>query len=782
MVSTAPTSYPAPGHSLEEAYRQAVVLYRDGAYRHALALAEQIVAAAPGAAPVLNLAAVCAQALAMLDSAERYCREAIAAQPGYANAYINLGLVLSELNRYEEAEASFARAAEIQPESAETHVNLGNLYRTIEQPREAEQSYRRALSIRPDHTDALYNLGLLLVSGKRAAEAEVVFLKALAVQPDQPVVYNDLGNALKELLRFAEAEAAYRRAIALSPNFVDAHFNLAILLMERKRSEEAWASLQHCLRLQPGHVNALNALGNLLTQAGRLEEGEKAYRRALACRTDSANIHGNLGNLLLDSKRYAEAEVEFRHAFALEPSYVYALGQASSCARQIASWARAEADEAGLLASLEQGLPGIPARVVMALPHANARHQLQAALLATGETLQPFLDRAPLHGSAPRASNDRIRVGYLSADFHEHAVMHLLAGVLESHDRGQFMVHAYSMGADTGDRYRRLAQRCVEVFRDVRKMSDAEAADLIVADRIDILVDLAGHTKNARPCITASRPAPVIVNWLGYPATLGHARLADYIIGDAIATPADQAGWFSEALTQMPHCCLPNDRMRQVGAVPSRVEEGLPVGAFVFANFNLAFKLIPETFDVWCRLLRDIPGSLLWMASPTQPAIENLRKEAALRKVDPDRIVFAERKPDIADHLGRLALADLALDTYPYTSHSTGCDALWAGLPLITKMGDTFASRIAASLLHAVGLPELVADSWKAYYQLAYSLATRPETLSAVREKLARNRLSSPLFDTTQFTLDLESLYRAMWAQHLDGKREPILNPLRGHG
>ncbi|MDP2978708.1 MAG: tetratricopeptide repeat protein, partial [Thiobacillus sp.] len=627
----------------------------------------------------------------------------------------------------------------------------------------------------PENVNALYNLGLLLSESDRADEAEAAFRQSLKIRPDQADVYNDLGNVLMARLRFDEAEQAYRQAIALWPGYADAHCNLAILLMEFRRMEEAWSLLQRCLHLQPDHANALNAMGNLLRQAGRLEEAEKAYRDALKIRPDSANFHGNLGNLLMELNRPAEAEAGFRQAVALEPTYAYALGQAASCARQLLAWSHAAADEASIISNIEQAAPGIPSRIIMFLPSAGAQLQLQAALLASQNKIRPFLDKPPLFSPATHPPGQRLRIGYLSADFREHPVMHLLGGVFELHDRARFKIHAYSIGRNARDRHRERVEENVEVFRDVRMMSDGDAAGLIAGDGIDILVDLTGNTTDSRLGITASRPAPIIVNWLGYPGTLGHARLADYIIGDPVATPADQAEFFSETLAQMPNCCLPNDRKRPIGRVPTRDEEGLPAGALVFSSFNQSFKLIPETFDVWCNLLRDIPGSILWMGALSAAAKDNLRREADARGVEAGRIIFAHKKQDIADHLGRLSLADLALDSFPYTSHSTGCDALWAGVPLITKIGETFASRIAASLLHTVGLPELIAATWEEYFDLAYTLATQPEKLKAVREKLAHGRLSSPLFDTVQFTHDLEALYLRMWEQYQSGRRAPIL-------
>lgn len=771
----------APEHLA--AAQRAFALHQQGRSEQALALIEPLLTLAPPQPALLNLAAVCARSLGLLDRAETYLRSAIEIKPDHAAALCNLGLVLSDAGRLGEAEAAFLETLELAPSDANTAVNLGNLYRATKRPVEAERRYRAALEAAPDHVNALYNLGLLLAGQDRHDEAEAAYRQSLKIQPRQADVHNDLGNVLMDGLRFDEAEDAYRKAIALSPEYADAHFNLATLLLERRRLEEAWRQLQHCLRLQPDHANALNAMGNLLSETGKWEEAENAYRHALKIRPDSANIHRNLGNLLLELHRFPEAEAEFRQAVALEPTYGYAIGQAASCARQLLSWSQAASDEANIIASIEREVSGIPSRILMSLPSADARVQLQAALLACRDKIQPFLDKPPVFNPASHPRDQRVRIGYLSGDFREHAVMHLLGGIFELHDRAGFKIHAYSIGPSTRDPYRERVEKNVEVFRDVRMTSDEEAASLIAGDGIDILVDLTGHTQHSRLGITAARPAPIIVNWLGYPGTLGHARLADYIIGDPIATPASQAEFFSETLAQMPHCCLPNDDKRPIGRVPTRDEEGLPAGALVFASFNQSFKLIPETFDVWCRLLRDIPGSVLWMAALPPSAAENLKREAGARGVEPERIIFAHKKRDIADHLARLSLADLALDSFPYTSHSTGCDVLWAGVPLVTKTGETFASRIAASLLHAVGLPELVAATWDEYFDVAYALAGDPEKLQGVREKLAHGRLASPLFDTARFTRDLEALYSKMWAQHPSGNRAPLLaTPESAHG
>jgi predicted O-linked N-acetylglucosamine transferase (SPINDLY family) len=378
-------------------------------------------------------------------------------------------------------------------------------------------------------------------------------------------------------------------------------------------------------------------------------------------------------------------------------------------------------------------------------------------------------------GAQPR---QRLRIGYISSDFSNHATTILLGGVLEAHDKSGFAISGFSTGPPAFDGGRRRVEQACERFFDLHGMTDEAAARLIARERIDILVDLKGHTKECRLNIQARRPAPLVVSWLGYPGTLGVPRLADYLIGDPIVTPLDRARDYSETLALLPHCYQPNDCSRAVGPRPRRDEVGLPGDAVVLCCFNRSHKITPDAFALWMRLLNEAPDAVLWLYEDNGSAVRNLRA-AALRSGVPDhRIIFASPAPS-ADHLARIQCADLAIDTFPYTSHTTGSDALWAGVPLATRIGETFASRVAASLLHNVGLPELVADDEAAYLALLTDLARDRGRRSALREKLAANRLTAPLFDTRTFARDLERLYRAIWDQECRGQRAPVaLEPL----
>jgi predicted O-linked N-acetylglucosamine transferase (SPINDLY family) len=416
---------------------------------------------------------------------------------------------------------------------------------------------------------------------------------------------------------------------------------------------------------------------------------------------------------------------------------------------------------------------------LLPLSDSNAGEQCQCARQYAQQQYGEFLSRPPLHLARSGADRERLRIGYLSADYHEHPTSFLVARVIERHDRERFEVFGYSCGPDTADPMRQRMRAAFDTFRDIRPLPVETAAQQIVEDGIDILVDLNGYTTNARPEILAMRPAPVQVSWLGFPGTLGHSRLADYLIGDPMVSPLSDGANFAEALALMPNCYQPNDQQRLIGERPSRAAAGLPADGFVFCSFNQSYKFTPAMFDIWCRLLAAVPGSVLWLLDTIEAAAGNLRREAQLRGIAPERIVFAPRRTQ-AEHLARLQLADVALDTFPYTSHTTASDALWAGVPLVAMRGHTFASRVSGSILHAAGLPELVAESPEDFYRVALELATVPAHLAQIRARLAAGRMTCALFDSKRFALDLERLFGRMWRGYRAGKLEPIM--LDPHG
>lgn len=424
-----------------------------------------------------------------------------------------------------------------------------------------------------------------------------------------------------------------------------------------------------------------------------------------------------------------------------------------------------------ILASEEAGR--VSPFLLLALPEISALEQRHCSdLWLQGRIAASAVERAGLDFHFAPATHGKIRLGYLSSDFHEHATSLLLIELLEAHDRERFEVYAYSYGDDDGLAMRGRLAHTFDRFVDIRALSLAEAAQAIHADEVDILIDLKGYTHGSRTEILSYRPAPVQVNYLGYPGTLG-GDFCDYLITDRYLTPPASAADYSESFAYLPDSYQPHGRLCPVGMAPSRQAAGLPAEGVVFCCFNQAYKITPEVFNVWCRLLYDVPGSVLWLLASPQAA-GNLLSAARQCGIGAERLVFAPDLPQI-EHLGRLQLADLVLDTMPCNAHTTASDALWVGVPIITCAGETFAARVAGSVLTAIGLPELIAADLDEYYELALQLASEPESLRQLKAKLAANRLTTPLFDIAAYTRHLEDLYVAMWQRHTAGQAPAVL-------
>ncbi|MBV8653301.1 MAG: tetratricopeptide repeat protein [Alphaproteobacteria bacterium] len=633
----------------------------------------------------------------------------------------------------------------------------------------AEAAYRQAIALRPDYAVAHLNLGATLEEAGRLADAVACYRQAVALTPDHATAQVRLGNALFALGDAAAGEAALLRASEIDPALYEAHSNLAIFLRARRRFAEAEAACRRAIALKPETMAAYSTLADLLIEAGRVKEAVATWRRALAIKPDAAMLYA-LGAHLAGGRRKDEAIACFDRAVAVQPDDIRSLSASTHQRRHLCRWDGLAADEARVLTLLRDKGGRVSPFELLAM-NSTAEDQLRAA----AGFVKPLIVMPELqlkHG-APRQSNrnggDRIRLGYLSADFHEHATAHLTAELFERHDRTRFEVIGYSTMPGDGSAMRARLERGFDRFVDLAGMGDEVAARRIHEDGVDILVDLKGHTEGARLGILARRPAPLQVAFLGYPGTTG-ADFIDYAIADRhVVTPASQAQ-FRERLVLLPDSYQPNDRQRQIAETgPTRAEAGLPETGVVFCCFNNSYKIAAEIFTIWMRLLNAVPGSILWLLEANQAVRDNLAREAVRRGVLPDRLVWAQRLPPPL-HLARHSLADLFLDTLPYNAHTTASDALWAGLPVLTCPGETFASRVAASLLDAVGLPELATSSLADYEALALRLATDPASLAALKAKLAANRLTTPLFDSARFTRHLEAAYRQMWEMWREGE------------
>jgi len=634
----------------------------------------------------------------------------------------------------------------------------------------AEAIYRRILAAAGDVAEVLNNLSLILQQTGRNAEAEDLLLRAIARNPAFAEAHSNLGNLLQGLGRATEAEKVLRRAVALKPRYAGALSNLGIVLHHGGQLEEAVSCFRLALVEDAASPAVLSNLALALESLGLRAEAEASCRRAISLDPGNAAAYCNLGLVLLRDGRLADSEAAFLRARELDPGNTEAGAQWLHVSQSLCAWS-ADLDRVGdgVLDLVRGGRAGrIQPFIVLALSRSTPQDQLGNARQFAITKHGGVLESPPVAAWRPDSKRAKLRIGYLSADFHAHATSQLLASIIEHHERGRIESIGYSFGPDTTDLLGQRMRAAFDRFRDIRHMSHDASAHQMAEDEVDILVDLKGYTSGERSEILARRPAPVQVNWLGYPGTLGHSRLADYLIGDRVVTPLERAGDFAERIAQMPGCYQPSERKQGAGVPFTREQAGLPGDAFVFCCLNQSYKISPATFDLWCQLVRSVQGSLLWLLESTPPAMDNLRREAVARGVDASRIVFAPMLPRDR-HLERLGLADLAIDTFPVTSHTSASDVLASGVPLVTRIGETFASRVAASILTTCELPELVAQDSESFVRLAKDLSASSAKLRAIRQKLDSHRSNGRLFDSRRFARELEDLYFRMWENHEAG-------------
>jgi protein O-GlcNAc transferase len=652
--------------------------------------------------------------------------------------------------------------------------DLGNTQKAAGDLAGAAQSYRRSLEIAPDYADSLFNLGLVLRELGQPEDALSCFRRAAEINPRDADALGHLATLLHETKRLEEAGHAYRLALKIAPENAYLWLKLGGLGSQTGQIEEAARCFREALARDPDlaaapeFAIAQNDLGCALFSVERLEEAAEQFARAIELQPDYANAHFNFGVVHSLRGEHELALTCAETALRLQPDDPTFAAKVLIELQNLCEWPRLD-ELYGLLRRNARRAEQRPVNpfCLLSIP-STAAEQLQcAARFSAMQTRTAAETRRGPGFRFERAARPRLKIGYLSADFHEHATAYLTAELFELHDRERFEVIGYSYGRDDGGPMRARLRRAFDRFVDLAQRSNTEAAAAIHADGVDILVDLKGYTLHARTEIMALRPAPIQINYLGYPGSMG-AGFIDYLVGDRFVTPAEHAHAYSEKLVRMPGTYQVNDRRRLVGETPARAALGLPDRAFVFCCFNQAFKILPSVFDIWMRLLHAVPDSVIWLLELNPAASRNLSKEAAARGIQPHRLIFAPKLP-LERHLGRLSVADLFLDTLPYNAHTTASDALWVGLPVLTCAGETFASRVAGSLLNAIGLPELVTGSMDEYEQLALRLAREPAYLDSLRQRLRQNRSTAMLFDTGRYTRDLESAYQRMWSSFLAG-------------
>ena len=696
------------------------------------------------------------------EALENYNR-ALGIKPDHTEALHNLGNALNDMKRHEQALESYERALAIKPDYAEALNNRGGALSHLKRHEEALENYERALRVKPDFAKALNNRGGVLSDLRRHQEALDSYELALRIEPDDAEALTNRGVALSNLERHQEALDGYERALTIMPDYAEALNNRGSILSYLKRHEEALEDYGRALRIKPDFVTALNNRGGALSYLEQHEEALENYERALTIMPDSAETLTNRGSELNKLHRYQEALESYERALTIKPDYDYLYGTWLHDRMQICDWKDLRHDIATLTHGVDCGAKVSPPFPVLALSGSLPLQRKTAEIWTQAEC--PVSDALPAIAKRPR--RDRIRIGYFSADFRHHPISLLIAGLFETQDRSRFELTAFSFGPDTQDATRKRIETAVDHFIDVRGKTDVEVALLARKLRIDIAVDLGGFTGNSRTHIFAMRAAPIQVSYLGYLGTMG-AEYIDYLIADPTIVPAASRKYYSEKIVWLPSYQANDSKRQIVDRSFTRQELGLPEEGFIFCCFNNNYKIMPSTFDSWMRVLKRAAGSVLYLHEENELAANNLRKEAVTRGVESGRLIFGRRLP-LPAYLARFRAADLFLDTLPYNAGTTASDALWAGLPVLTSTGETFASRVAASLLNAIDLPELITATEEEYESRAIELATHPQRLEEIKQKLEQHRFTTPLFDTKLFTRSIEAAYTQMHERFQSG-------------
>ena len=691
-----------------------------------------------------------------LEEAANIYNEIIEKDADNADALHYLGVIAGTIGNFEQAKSLMARSLEVHPRNTQYIENYATILFRVRDYESALQACEQGLRINGANVSFLYVSAISLYKLHQLRDSISQFDKLLLLEPNHVAAINERGSVLADMHEYDAALASFESALKLMPQYPEAHLNRANVYGKTRRYSEALAAYDKALALKPDLAEAWLGRGKVLAELKRYDEALSAYDKALALKPDVAGAWLGRGNVFAGLRRYNDALAAYNKAFAIDADLEYAEGARFYAKMQLCDWSNFESECAHLVTSIERGVVTSPFGF-LALP-SSPEEKLKCAKLYSKWNYRPIWQ-------GDRYNHEKIRVAYISADFRQHAVAYLIAGLIESHSREHFDVTGISLQredlSETGQRMKRAFGN----FIDVSGMTDEEIAQLIRKLEIDIAVDLMGYTQGARTNVFAQRPAPIQINYLGFPGTMG-TTFIDYIIADKIVIPNHMQDFYSENIVYMPHSFQANDRERLISEkLFTRVELGLPNEGFVFCCFNHSYKITPFVFDIWMRILNRVGSSMLWLLANDATVQINLRKEAAARGVNPERLVFAPSVP-YPEHLARLSAANLFLDTAPFNAGATASDALWSSLPVLTRIGNCFSERMAASLLNAIGLPELVTSTPKEYEELAIELATSPEKLAAIKRKLANNRLTTPLFNTKMFTHHIEAAYTAMYERY----------------
>ena len=781
----------------KEQINAVISLYSSGKYQDAIIQIKELDKKYSNVPLLFNINGACYKALGQLDHALKMFQTAVNLKPDYIEAYKNLAITFKDLNLHNDAVRCFEKALLIDPNNAVFEFYLANIFEEMREFEKCLIHHQNAIKINPKFSEAYNNLGNVLKKINRLDEAVESYQNAIEINPKLPEVFNNLGNIYKDLGKFPSAAKSYQKALEINQNFAEAFYNLGIVQKKLRLLDDSVESFSSAIKIKPGFAEAHNNLGSSLNVLGQHFDAMESCKKALEIDPNYAEAYNNIGNIFNDLRKSSAAINSYEKAITLKPGYAEANSNLGSIYRN-----RKDRDKAlfyyeqahslkpdmdfilGDILQLKMRLckwENLPQQLIELRSRIANDEKVVSPFSLLGLLDDPALQRKaseiyvnyyyPKNNSLPKishySSHNKIRIGYFSADFKQHPVATLTAELYEMHNRNYFEIHAFSFGADTNDEMNLRIKAGVDYFHDVKDTPLKDLALLARSFEIDIAIDLGGFTAKSRTEIFAMSVAPIQLSYIGYLGTLG-ANYYDYLIADQIMIPKDYQKYYSEKIIYLPSFQVNDSKEVQPDITLTRQELGLPKDGFVFCCFNNTYKLTPASLDLWARILKSTSGSVLLLVADNETAKANLIKEITIRGIKANRLIFGGRL-ERSEYLARYRLADLFLDTSPYNAGTTASDALRMGLPVLTKLGSAYPSRMAASIVNAVNLPELITNSEKEYVSLAVEIANDPEKLKNIKEKLISNLSTAPLFNTKGFTKNLETAYKNIYKRHRQG-------------
>ena len=756
---------------LKEKITSLINLYNQRKFDEVAILAKKLITHNPNSATLWNLLGAAFKSLGKTNESIKSFAKVIELNPKYADAYNNLGVALQEKGDLDESIKHLNTALSLRPNYVQAYNNVGIAYKKKGKLSLATKHIKKAIFLNPNYFEAYNNLATIFQEEGKANQAIQYFNKALLLNPSYSEAHYNLGLAFSEINEFDNAIKSYEKALSLKPNYPEVYNSLAIIISEQGNTDEAIKLFNKAILLKPDYSEAYFNIAIIFKKKNRLNEALASYQKAINFKPDYVESFYNIAIIYEEQFKLNQAIESFDKALFIRPDYDKAQAQKLYQKAQICDWKTAQQDKK-LFSALGTFKNHIPPFTMLFFEDEPRNHYLRSKLYANKKYLQKQI---PFKKTQKISTKKRLRIGYFSSDLQNHATMYLASKIFEDYNKEKFEVYVYSFGESLEDDEVRIKlKNSADVFKDVIDFSDKDIAILAREDQIDIAIDLKGYTKNSRTGIFAYRAAPIQINFLGYPGTMG-ANFFDYIIADKTIIPESKRSFYSEEIIYMPHAYQPTSHSSVISNKTfTKSEMDLPNNGFIFCCFNNSYKISQNEFRIWMRILNKVENSVLWLIESNKWAKQNLHKEAESHGIASERLIFANKLPH-SDHLARLRLADLFLDTFNVNAHTTASDALWAGTPVITKLGKGFASRVAASLLKALGLSELITQNENEYENLILKIANSPKKLSEIKEKLFSNKFSKPLFNSEMYIGHLEDAYNQVFENHLKGSKSKTI-------